>query len=75
MAVTFCPLCNSAIMFHRRLDEVVHSFGTSGKLRNSDLIMWDRETETWRQQLTGEGIIGQLAGRRLTFLPASIISW
>ncbi|MCH8280453.1 MAG: DUF3179 domain-containing protein [Chloroflexi bacterium] len=75
VAVTFCPLCNSAIVFDRRLDGVVHTFGTSGKVRNSDLVMWDRQTETWWQQLTGEGIIGQLAGRRLTFMPASIISW
>ena len=75
VAATFCPLCNSAIVFDRRLDGVVFDFGTSGKLRNSDLIMWDRQTESWWQQLTGDGIVGTMAGRRLTFLPASIISW
>ena len=75
VAVTFCPLCNSAIAFDRRLDGVVYDFGTSGNLRYSDLIMWDRQTESWWQQLSGEAIIGELAGRRLTFLPASIISW
>ena len=75
VAVTFCPLCNSAIVFDRRLDGVVHTFGTSGKLRNSDLIMWDRQTETWWQQLTGEGIVGELAGKRLTLLAAAIVSW
>ena len=75
VAVTFCPLCNSAITFDRRLDGVVHDFGTSGNLRNSDLIMWDRQTETWWQQLTGEGIVGELTGKRLTFLPSAIISW
>jgi len=75
VAVTFCPLCNSAIAFDRRLDGVVYDFGTSGSLRFSDLIMWDRQTESWWQQLSGEAIIGELAGRRLTMLPASIISW
>ena len=75
VAVTFCPLCNSAIVFDRRLDGVVHRFGTSGNLRHSDLIMWDRETESWWQQLTGEAIVGELAGKKLTFLAAAIISW
>ena len=75
VTVTFCPLCNSAIVFDRRLDGVVYSFGTSGKLRHSDLIMWDRQTQTWWQQLTGEGIVGELAGRRLTMLPASLVSF
>ena len=43
--------------------------------RNSELIMWDGHTETWWQQITGEGIIGQLAGHQLAFIPAQIISW
>ena len=73
--VTFCPLCNTAIVFERTLNGVVHDFGVSGNLRNSDLIMWDRQTESWWQQITGEGIIGALAGNKLTFIPAPIISW
>jgi hypothetical protein len=75
VSVTFCPLCNSAIVFDRNINDLVLTFGTSGMLRKSDLIMWDRQTETWWQQLTGEGIIGQLAGHKLTFIPAQIISW
>ena len=75
VSATFCPLCNAAIVFDRRLDGVVYDFGTSGKLRKSDLIMWDRQTETWWQQFTGEGIVGELAGKRLTILSASIISF
>ena len=75
VTVTFCPLCNSAIVFDRRLEGVVYDFGVSGKLRNSDLIMWDRQTESWWQQFTGEGIVGVLAGKKLTLLPSSIISW
>ena len=75
VAVTFCPLCNSAIAFERVLDGVTYDFGTTGKLRKSDLVMWDRQTESWWQQLTGEAIAGVLAGNRLDFYPASIISW
>ena len=75
VSVTYCPLCNSAVAFDRRLDGVVYDFGTSGNLRNSDLIMWDRQTESWWQQLTGEAIVGELAGRVLTFLPAALVSY
>ena len=75
VAVTFCPLCNTAIVFDRTLDGVVYDFGTSGNLRNSDLIMWDRQTESWWQQFTGEAIVGELAGTRLMTLPSPIISF
>ena len=75
IAVTFCPLCNSAIVFDRRLDGEVLDFGTTGRLRLSDLVMYDRQTETWWQQLTGTGIVGEHAGRELVRLPAAIVSW
>ena len=75
VSVTFCPLCNSAVTFDRRLDGVVYDFGTSGNLRNSDLVMWDRQTESWWQQFTGEAIVGELTGSLLTFLPSTIVSW
>jgi hypothetical protein len=47
--VTFCPLCNIAIVFYRRIGDVVYDFGTSGNLRKSDLVIWDRQTESWWQ--------------------------
>ncbi len=75
VTVTFCPLCNSAITFDRRLNGQLFEFGTSGLLRNSDLVMYDRTTETLWQQFTGEGIVGDLAGERLKFVPSSIISF
>jgi hypothetical protein len=75
VAVTFCPLCNAAIVFDRRLDGRTLDFGTTGNLRYSDLVMWDRQTESWWQQMTGEAIVGELTGRRLTMLPATIIAW
>jgi hypothetical protein len=72
--VTFCPLCNTALVFEREFDGVVHDFGTTGNLRFSDLVMYDRQTESWWQQATGEAIVGELTGTRLTFLPAQIVS-
>jgi hypothetical protein len=75
LTVTFCPLCNTAIAFDRNVGDQLLDFGTSGLLRHSDLVMWDRQTESLWQQATGEGIVGELAGTQLTFLPASIISF
>ncbi len=75
VAATYCPLCNSALVFERRLNGAVYDFGVSGNLRNSDLIMWDRQTQSWWQQLTGEAIAGELAGARLSVVPAQIVSW
>lgn len=75
VAVTFCPLCNIAIVFDRRVEGQVLDFGTTGNLRHSDLVMWDRQTESWWQQATGEAIVGALTGKRLAFLPAAIVAW
>ncbi len=73
--VTFCPLCNSAIVFNRQLDDETLEFGTSGLLRNSDLVMYDRSTESLWQQFTGEAIVGDLVGQNLEFLPSSLVSF
>ncbi|MEX0785753.1 MAG: DUF3179 domain-containing protein [Dehalococcoidia bacterium] len=75
VAVTFCPLCNSAIVFDRTLDGVLYEFGVSGVLRNSDLVMYDRQTETWWQQFTGEAIVGELTGALLDVVPSNTVSW
>ena len=75
VAVTFCPLCNTAIAFDRRLDGRTLDFGTTGNLRNSDLVMYDRQTESWWQQFGGEALVGDLAGKRLRELPARIVAW
>ena len=75
ISVTFCPLCYTAIVFDRRFKGTVLDFGTSGNLRNSDLVMWDRQTETWWQQFSGEGVIGEHAGELLTQIPATIAAW
>jgi hypothetical protein len=75
VAVTFCPLCYSAIVFKRILDGEPVEFGVSGLLRKSDLVMYDRQTETLWQQLTGRAIVGDRAGETLERLPSQIVSF
>lgn len=75
VSVTYCPLCNAAIAFDRRMGGKVLDFGTSGLLRHSDLIMYDRQSESWWQQFTGEAIVGTMTGASLTMLPARLESW
>jgi len=72
VAVTYCPLCNSSIVFHRTVDGRVLDFGTTGKLRNSDLVMYDRQTESWWQQFLGQAIVGELTGIRLKTIPSRV---
>ena len=75
LSITFCPLCNASIVFDRNLDGTVLDFGTTGRLRKSDLVMYDRQSESWWQQFTGTGIIGQYAGVVLKRYPASIVAY
>ena len=75
VTVTFCPLCNAVMVFDRRVDGRVLDFGTTGKLRNSDLVMYDRQTESWWQQFLGEGIVGEMTGKRLELIPARLESF
>ncbi len=75
ITVTYCPLCNSSIVFDRRLDGRILDFGTTGKLRKSDMVMYDRQTESWWQQFLGEGIVGELNGKRLKMIPSRLESF
>jgi hypothetical protein len=75
IAVTYCPLCNSSVVFDRRVDGRTLTFGTTGNLRKSDLVMWDRQTESWWQQLTAEAVVGKLTRTRLKVLPSQTLSW
>jgi hypothetical protein len=75
VAVTYCPLCNSAIVFDANVNGQILKFGTTGKLRNSDLVMYDRTTESWWQQFLGEAIVGDLLGTRLKMLPSRMESF
>ncbi len=85
-AVNLCGQCRSgqsgtattsaAIpVFNQRVEGTVLDFGTAGKLRDSDLVMYDRQTESWWHQLSGEALVGTLAGTKLRQLPGRIVSW
>lgn len=75
VAVTYCPLCNSGVVFERIVAGEVTTFGTTGKLRHSDLVMYDRATESWWQQFEGRAIVGARTGDVLTRLPARLESF
>lgn len=75
VAVTYCPLCNTAIAYDRRVDGEVLRFGVSGLLRKSDLVMWDNATTSLWQQISGEGIVGTYAGTQLLPLSTAIVSF
>ncbi|MCL5986727.1 MAG: DUF3179 domain-containing protein [Actinobacteria bacterium] len=75
VAVTFCPLTSSTAVFNREVNEQTLDFGTSGLVRNSNFLMWDRQTETLWQQLTGRAIVGDLSGAQLNRIPALVTSW
>lgn len=72
--VTYCPLCNSGVVYDRRLDGEVLTFDNTGRLRHLDMVIYDINTESWWQQFIGESIIGEQTGRRLAALPARLES-
>ncbi|MGH8775835.1 MAG: DUF3179 domain-containing protein [Jiangellaceae bacterium] len=75
VAVTYCPLCNSGVAFDRRVDGKVLDFGTSGMLHASNLIMYDRQTESLWPQLSGQAAIGVMTGATMDVLPLSPVGW
>lgn len=75
VAVSFCPLCYSALVYDRRVRGVIPYFGVSGLLRNSDMVMYDNVTESFWQQFTGEAIVGDMVGEKLELIPTQIISF
>lgn len=75
VTITYCPLCNAALVFERTMDGRILDFGTTGKLRMSDMVMYDRQSESWWQQFTGEGIVGKYTGKMLKAIPSRIESF
>ena len=69
VAVTYCPLCNSALAYDRRIASRIMEFGTSDLLWNSALVRYDRQTETLWSRFTGQGILGELTGVDLDSVP------
>ncbi|HKJ55722.1 MAG TPA: DUF3179 domain-containing protein [Nitriliruptoraceae bacterium] len=76
LVVTYCPLCNSGLAFERTVDGRVFSFGTSGRLFQSNLVMYDRQTRTLWTQFTGQAVVGaDLVGTELTRVPTGLLGW
>lgn len=74
LLVSYCPLCNSGVVFDRRVDGEVLRFGNTGRIRHFDMVMYDHENESWWQQFTGEAIVGDNAGALLKLVPARLES-
>lgn len=75
VAVTYCPLCFTNQVFERIIDGQEVEFGTSGKLYNSNLVMYDRLTDSYWSQALGVAITGELTGYELKRIPFDVITW
>jgi hypothetical protein len=75
VAVTYCPLCNSAVTYGRTVRDEVTTFGTSGMLFNSALVMYDRATESLWTHFDGKAVIGLLTGEELEPIGSPLLSW
>lgn len=73
--ISYCPLCRSGLVFDRRVGDQTLTFGNTGGLYESDLLMYDRETDSFWFQVGGEAIVGTLTGSRLTLLPSLLVPW
>ena len=72
--ISYCPLCNSGVVFDRRLGGKTLSFGNTGRIRHADMVMYDQQTESWWQQFLGEAIVGELTGQQMKLIPARLES-
>lgn len=75
IAVTYCPLSRSGVVFSRTVDGQTLTFGVSGKLLDANLVLYDRQTETYWSQIRGEAIVGPLVPMTLTLHPSTITTW
>lgn len=75
VAVTYCPLCNTSMVFERNIGGKLRTFGVSGLLYQSDVLMFDRETESLWSQLAMESVSGKAVGQKLTWIPSQHMTW
>lgn len=76
LVVTYCPLCNSGLAFERTVDGQVLDFGTSGRLFQSNLVMYDRQTKALWVQFTGRAVVGEdFVGTELVRVPTALLGW
>lgn len=75
VAITYCPLCGSGLVFERTFDGEAVEFGVSGLLRNNDLVLYDRASESLWQQITGRAFAGPKRGETLKTIPVAMTRW
>jgi hypothetical protein len=75
VAVTYCPLCGSGVTFDRTVQDKVRSFGVSGLLYNSDVLLYDRETNSLWSQILGKAVTGPAKGAKLALVATAHTSW
>ena len=75
IAVTYCPLCGTAMVFSRKVDARILDFGVSGLLYQSDVLLYDRQTESLWSQVKGGAVTGPMTGTRFRTLPSTVTSW
>jgi hypothetical protein len=75
VSVTYCPLCNSAVSYRREIRGVETTFGTSGRLFASALVMYDRATESLWTHFDGRAVVGILTGEQLESIPSPLMAW
>ena len=75
LLITYCPLCGSGVAFERVINRETVEFGTSGKLYNSNLGMYDRKTDTYWSQIDGLAIVGELTGMKLKMVRIDTVTW
>jgi len=75
LVITFCPLCGSAIVYDPAVNGKPEQFGVSGKLYNSNLLMYDKTTEGLWSQVEGEAVVGDLTGKKLALYPSQVVSF
>ncbi len=75
LVVTFCPLCGSSIVFNGKVGDKIEQFGVSGKLYESNLLMYDKTTESLWSQIIGEAVVGDRTGEKLSVYPSQVMSF
>lgn len=74
ISVTYCPLCASAVVYERTTSQGKDTFGVTGLLYQSNLLLYDRKTQTFWSQVRGEAVVGPLTGEKLKRVKSEIVS-
>ncbi len=75
VVITFCPLCGSGMAFNAQIAGSAKTFGVSGLLYNSDVLLYDRQTESLWSQISGEAVAGSLVSTSLEMIQTQFVTW